>query len=327
MSSTVGSTSHTRPGINPTPVGGDVPDGLAAGPQRGSRLPLLLLAPATLLLLVVLGYPIVRMVTLSLQEAKLRNIVRGDTTWNNFENYQNIFADPGFWDVVLRTVVFAVACVAATMLAGTLVALLLNRLGRRMRLLVSVGLLMAWATPVVTATQVWQWLFDTQYGIVNWALVSLGFDGFLNYSWLANPLSLLTVAGVVVVWGAIPFVALTLYAGLTQVPGELYEAAEVDGASGWRRFWSITFPLLAPIFTILAALSTIWDFRVFTQVFILQKAGGITSETNLLGIYAYRTSFSGNDFGAGAAMSVVMVVLLGGLSLFYVRRMIKEVDA
>lgn len=327
MSSTVGSTTPTRSSIDPTPVGGDVPDGLAAGPQRGSRLPWVLLAPATLLLLVVLGYPIVRMVTLSLQEAKLRNIVRGDTTWNNFENYQNIFADPDFWSVVLRTIVFAAACVAATMLLGTLVALLLKRLGTRMRLLVSIGLLMAWSTPVVTATQVWQWLFDTQYGIVNWALVSIGFDGFLNYSWLANPLSLLTVAGVVVVWGAIPFVALTLYAGLTQVPEELYEAAEVDGATGWRRFWSITFPLLAPIFTILAALSTIWDFRVFTQVFILQKAGGITSETNLLGIYAYRTSFSGNDFGAGAAMSVVMVVLLAGLSLFYVRRMIKEVDA
>ncbi len=327
MSGTVGSTTPTRPSIDTRPVGGDAPDGMAAGPQRRSKLPLLLLAPATALLLVVLGYPIVRMVTLSLQEAKLRNIVRGDTTWNNFENYQNIFSDPGFWDVVLRTVVFAVACVAGTMLLGTLVALLLFRLGKAMRLLVSVGLLMAWSTPVVTATQVWQWLFDTQYGLVNWALVSLGFESFLNYSWLANPISLLTVAGVVVIWGAIPFVALTLYAGLTQVPEELYEAAEVDGATGWRRFWSITFPILAPIFTILAALSTIWDFRVFTQVFILQQAGGITSETNLLGIYAYRTSFAGNDFGAGAAMSVVMVVLLAGLSLFYVRRMIKEVDA
>lgn len=327
MSSALGSTTPTRPTPQGRPAPRSTPDGVAAGPQRGSRLPLLLLAPATLILLVVLGYPIVRMVTLSLQEAKLRNIVRGDTTWNNFENYTTIFSDPDFWGVVLRTVVFAVACVAATMLLGTLVALLLNRLGSRMRLLVSIGLLMAWATPVVTATQVWQWLFDTQYGIVNWALVSLGFEGFLNYSWLANPLSLLTVAGVVVVWGAIPFVALTLYAGLTQVPGELYEAAEVDGATGWRRFWSITFPLLAPIFTILAALSTIWDFRVFTQVFILQKAGGITSETNLLGIYAYRTSFAGNDFGAGAAMSVVMVLLLAGLSLFYVRRMLKEVEA
>lgn len=327
MSGTMGSTTPTRPAPDGSPVGGKVDDGLAAGPQKAGRLPLLLLAPATVLLAVVLGYPIVRMVTLSLQEAKLRNIVREDTTWNNFANYQEIFTDPGFWDVVLRTVVFAAACVAATMVLGTLVALLLKRLGTKMRLLVSVGLLMAWSTPVVTATQVWQWLFDTQYGIVNWALVSLGFDGFLNYSWLANPISLLSVAGVVVVWGAIPFVALTLYAGLTQLPEELFEAAEMDGATAWRRFWSITFPLLAPIFTILAALSTIWDFRVFTQVYILQKAGGITSETNLLGIYAYRTSFAGNDFGAGAAMSVVMVVLLGGLSLFYVRRMIKEVDA
>ena len=295
--------------------------------KRGRSLPYLMLVPATALLVVVLGYPILRMVTLSLQDAKLRNIVQEQTPWNGFANYSAILSDPVFWDVLTRTVVFAFACVAGTLVLGTLTALLLNRLGRRMRLLVLVGLLMAWATPVVTATQVWQWLFDTQYGLVNWALVALGFEQFLNYSWLAEPLSLLTVAGVVVVWGAIPFVALTLYAGLSQVPAELFEAAQMDGAGAIGRFRHVTWPMLAPIFVILAALSTIWDFRVFTQVYILQQAGGITSETNLLGIYAYRTSFSGNDFGAGAAMSVVMVLVLAGVSVFYVRRMIREVEA
>lgn len=306
---------------------GSTPVEETAGEKRPQRLPYLLLIPATVVLLLVLGYPIVRMFTLSFQEAKLRNLVQGDTPWIGVDNYVELFTDPTFWDVVVRTIGFTVVCVVATMTLGILLTLLINRLGSKMRLLVTVGLLMAWATPVVTATQVWQWLFDTQYGVVNWALVQLGFEQFFNYSWLAEPLSLLAVAAVIVVWGAIPFVVLTLYAGLTQIPAELFESAEVDGAGPWVRFRRITLPLLSPIIVILAALSTIWDFRVFTQVFLLQQAGGITSETNLLGIYAYRTSFAGSDFGAGAAVSVVMVVLLAGLSVWYVGRMVKEVEA
>lgn len=298
----------------------------SVGEKRRDRLPYLLLVPASVIILLVLGYPIVRMFTLSLQEAKLRNLVKGNTPWIGLGNFQKLFSDPEFWQVVIRTVGFTVVAVFFTMLLGVLLTLLLNRLGSKMRLLVTVGMLMAWATPVVTATQIWQWMFDTQYGLVNWALVSLGLDQFSNYSWLAEPLSLLAVAEVVVVWGALPFIVLTLYAGLTQIPAELYESAEVDGASAWVQFRSITLPLLAPILVIVAALSTIWDFRVFTQIYILQAAGGITSETNTLGIFAYRTSFSGNDFGAGAAISVVMVILLAGLSVWYVGRMVKEVE-
>lgn len=311
--------------IAESPAGhGPVED--AAGEKRPSKLPYLMLLPATALILLVLGYPIYRMFTLSLQEAKLRNIVREDTPWVGFDNYATLFSDPVFWEVVVRTVVFTAAAVAVTMALGILVTLLLNRLGSKMRLLATLGLLMAWATPVVTATQVWQWMFDTQYGLVNWALVSLGFDQFQNYSWLANSASLLVVAGVIVVWGALPFVVLTLYAGLTQIPGELFESAEVDGASAWTRFRRITVPLLSPIIVILAALSTIWDFRVFTQIYLLQQAGGITSETNTLGIFSYRTSFGAGDYGLGAAISVVMVVLLAGLSVWYVGRMVKEVE-
>lgn len=293
---------------------------------RRNKLAFWLLAPATIILLLVMGYPIVRMVILSLQEAKLRNITRGTEQWNNFENYADILGDPYFWTVVTRTLAFTVVCVLATMALGTLVALLLNKLGTKMRLLVLVGLLLAWATPVVTATQTWQFLFDTQFGVVNWALVELGFEQFQGYSWLAQPLSLLTLAAIIVVWGAIPFVALTLFAGLTQIPNEMFEAASLDGASSWTQFWKLTVPQLGPIFLILTALSTIWDFRVFTQVFILQKSGGITKDTDLLGLYAYRVSFSANDFGKGAAIGVVMVLMLLLVSALYIKRMTKQLD-
>ena len=295
---------------------------------KGSKsLPYLLLLPAGVLLAVVLGYPIVRLVVLSLNKAKLRDLVKGTESWNNFANYTAILTDPTFWAVLGRTIIFAAACVVATMVLGMLLALLLAKLGRVARLILSISLLMAWSTPQVTATQVWQWLFDTRYGLVNWALVRVGLTGFDNHSWLAAPASLLAVAGIAVVWGALPFVALTLYAGRTQIDESLYEAAGMDGATPWQVFRSITVPMLAPIITMLAALSTIWDFRVFTQVYLLQQAGGVTSETNLISIHAYRTSFSGNDFGGGAAISVVMVLVLAGFSVFYVRRMLQEVQS
>lgn len=299
-------------------------------PPRGGgskSLPYLLLLPAAVLLAVVLGYPIVRLIVLSLQNAKLRDLVKGTESWNNFANYTQILTNATFWAVMGRTIVFAAACVAATMVFGMILALLLAKLGKVTRLILSISLLMAWATPQVTATQVWQWLFDTRYGLINFVLVRLGFTGFDNHSWLAEPASLLTVAGVAVVWGALPFVALTLYAGRTQIDDSLYEAAGMDGATPWQVFRTITVPMLAPIITMLAALSTIWDFRVFTQVYLLQQAGGITSETNLISIFAYRTSFSGNDFGGGAAIAVVMVLVLAAFSVFYVRRMLKEVSS
>lgn len=293
---------------------------------RRNRLAIGLLAPATVILLLVLGYPIVRMVMLSLQEAKLRNVTQGTESWNNFANYIDILTDPYFWQVVVRTLAFTFVCVVATMVLGTLVALLLNKLGSKMRLFLLIGLLLAWATPVVTATQTWQLLFDTQFGIVNWALVELGFDQFQGYSWLAQPLSLLTLAAVIVVWGAIPFIALTLFAGLSQIPNEMYEAASLDGASARTQFRRLTFPLLAPIFLILTALSTIWDFRVFTQVYVLQKSGGLAKDTDLLGLFAYRESFSANNFGVGSAIGVIMVLMLMVVSIFYIKRMIAQLD-
>lgn len=316
--------STTAPAVTRAP-GAAPPSAQDLEPKR-NRLAFWLLLPASALLVVVLGYPIVNMVILSLQEAKLRNITRGTQSWNNFENYTKILGDPYFWEVVVRTLAFTVVCVVGTMILGTLVALLLNKLGTKMRLFVLVGLLLAWATPAVTATQTWQFLFDTQFGVVNWALVELGFEQFEGYSWLAQPLSLLGLAAIIVVWGAIPFVALTLFAGLSQVPNEIYEAASLDGASKWTQFWKLTVPQLAPIFLILVALSTIWDFRVFTQVFILQKSGGIAKDTDLLGIYSYRVGFSGNDFGVGSAIGVMMVLMLLVVSVFYIRQMIKQLD-
>src|ERR687897_597717 len=190
------------------------------------------------------------------------------------------------------------------------------------RLAVSSALLFAWATPALTATVVWQWIFDPRYGVVNWLLSRLGGD-FDGHSWLSEPLSFYFVATLIVVWMGIPFIALTVYAGMTQISGEVMEAASIDGAGPWQRFRDVIWPSLRPLFVLLIALSTLWDLRVFTQIYVLQQAGGITRETNLIGVWAYRRSSSG-EFGGGAAVAFVMVGLTLLLTLFYLRNMFRQ---
>jgi N,N'-diacetylchitobiose transport system permease protein len=175
--------------------------------------------------------------------------------------------------------------------------------------------------PALTATIIWQWLFDTEYGLVNWAL------GRQGESWWANQLSFFLVATIIVVWMGVPFIAFTVYAGLTQIPDEIVEAARLDGAGFRDLFRYVAFPALKPILLILTSLSVIWDFRVFTQIYVLQRAGGITRDTNLLGVYAYRISIGENRFDIGAAVAVVMVAITAVLTLVYLRAMMRQEDA
>jgi len=179
--------------------------------------------------------------------------------------------------------------------------------------------------PPLSSTILWQWMFDTQFGLVNWLLTKLGGD-WTGHSWLSNQYSFLTVATIVVVWMGVPFVAFTLYGGLTQVPRDILEAAEIDGAGAGQRFRHVVVPFIKPLILILTALSVLWDFRVFTQIYVLQRAGGITRETDVLGVYAYRTAVGANRFDTGAAIAVVMVVITLLLTAVYLRQMARQED-
>ena len=173
-----------------------------------------------------------------------------------------------------------------------------------MRLLVSTSLILAWAMPALTATVVWQWIFDTQYGLVNWALDRQG------ESWLAEPLSFFMVATIIVVWMGIPFVAFTSTPASARSPSSIHR-----GGRDRRRRLRRPLPLrdrsrpLKPILLIITSLSILWDFRVFTQIYVLQRAGGITRDTNLLGVYAYTSRSVENRFDIGAAIAIVMVLI------------------
>ncbi|MFC3687063.1 carbohydrate ABC transporter permease [Aquipuribacter hungaricus] len=292
----------------------------------GPALPYLLLLPATVVLGAMLAWPLVRLVLLSVREFGLAQQFGQPAAFVGLDNYARILDDPQFWAVLGRTVAFCGVTVALTMVLGTLVALLMDALGRGLRLLVGIGLMLAWAMPPVSATIVWQWVFDTRYGLVNYLLTASGAGDFRGHSWLADPVSFVAVAALVVVWMGVPFVAFTLYAGLTQVPREVLEAAQIDGAGPWRRFRSVTVPYLRPLLAILTALSVLWNFRVFTPVYVLQAAGGSARDTNLVGVFAYRISIGENRFDVGAAVAVVMVVLTLALTAVYLRQMARQED-
>jgi N,N'-diacetylchitobiose transport system permease protein len=285
--------------------------------RRASGLPLALLLPSMLVLGVMLGYPLVRLVTLSLQEYGLPQIFGQPAEFVGLDNFRTILSERYFWTVLWRTLAFCAVTVTLTMVLGTLVALLLQALGKKMRLLVSTSLILAWATPALTATVVWQWIFDSQYGLANWALDRQG------ESWLAEPLSFFAVATIIVVWMGIPFVAFTIYAGLSQIPIDLFEAASLDGGGARDRFRYVIYPALKPILLILTSLSVLWDFRVFTQIYVLQRAGGISADTNLLGVYAYRISIGENAFDIGPAVAIVMVVITITITMVYLRSMMR----
>jgi N,N'-diacetylchitobiose transport system permease protein len=220
--------------------------------------------------------------------------------------------------------VFCVVTAVVTVAIGGAMAVLMNALQPWVRVTLQVALLVAWAMPVVAAMTVWIWIVDWRRGLLNWALVKLGMEGAQGHNWLAEPWSFFTVAGVIVVWMSVPFVALSIYAGLTQVSAEVLEAAELDGANGIQRLRFIILPLIAPVLSIVMLLQLIWDLRVFTQIKLLQDAGGVANETNLLGTYVYQLGTGKGDFGTASAVSILILGLTVALSWYYVRSLMKE---
>jgi len=292
--------------------------------RRDGRAGWSLLAPAAIILAVMVGYPAVLMVIQSFTDYEVRDKVQGTLPdFVGFDNYIEIFTQSDFPAVLMRSLGIMVVLTVLSMSLGMLVAVLMTKLTRGWRILVSVGLLLAWAMPPLSATVVWGWIFDTEYGLVNYLLNTLtGTSDWTNHSWLINPWSFYFVLTIIIVWQSVPFVAFTTYAALGQVPGEVLEASALDGANGTKRFRFVVFPYLRSVLTVVLILQIIWNLRIFTQVYALQGRGGIASETNVLGTYLFRQG--PGEFGITAAIGVVMVILLMALSWGYIRTTLKE---
>ena len=279
--------------------------------------------PRVILMVAVLGYPLYKLVVLSFQRYGLAELIQRQGEWIGFDNYSSVLQDGIFWRTLGRTVVFTIANVGLTIVLGTLIALLLVRVGPIVRTLLTTALVLVWSMPVVVAVQVWFWMTNFQNGVLNHILTQLHLGDYFQHDWYATTFSKLLMVTLLIVWGAIPFVTITVYAGLAQVPSELVEAAEIDGAGPVRVFRDVTLPILKPIFLILTSLSIIWDFGVFTQPYLLIGASHVDASNYLMGVYVYIEGYAHSDFGRGAAISVLMLLIVAVMSAFYIRKMVK----
>ncbi|MEV6474641.1 sugar ABC transporter permease [Streptomyces sp. NPDC051657] len=299
----------------------------APSPRGGARSlwPYALIAPAVGGMLYLLVYPLARAVLISFQDFRLRQLISGEAEFVGLRNYRTLLADPRFWEVVRRTFLFMAINVVLIMVIATLVALMVERLGRIGRTVVLCSLVLAWAMPVVAATTVFQWLFHSEFGIVNRSLTSLGFESFDRYPWFADGTAAFAILVTLIVWQSVPFAAITLYSALTTVPLELYESARLDGAGAARIFRSVTFPMLRPIFLLVVSLEVIWTFKAFVQIWVMTR-GGPGDATTILPVYAVQTALSSQRYDLGSAASMVTVVLMSGVLVLYFRQMLRQED-
>ncbi|MFF1690637.1 carbohydrate ABC transporter permease [Streptomyces sp. NPDC058254] len=290
-------------------------------------LPYLLIGPSLLALLVVLGYPLADMVALAFQDMTRKELFSGAAPpWAGLAQFRTILGDGFFWTVVARTALFTVVCVTLTMMFGLLIALLMRRTSPWVRAVLAGVLVAVWAMPVMVAAAVFRWLFDADYGVVNWLLSRLPGIDLARHNWFTDPWQGFAVITAVVVWGALPFAAITLQAALAQIPPELEEAARIDGAGPFQVLRYVTFPVVKPVFVMVTTLMAIWDFGVFNQIWLM-RGGQPEREYYVLGVYSFIESFAVNRYSTGAAIALVTVVLLLAGAVVYLRQMLKLGEA
>lgn len=270
--------------------------------------------PATIFLLVFIAYPVYFNFRISFQELRAVNLLSGDAPWVGFENYRRIFESPLYLQAVRQTLVFTAASVVFQLGIGLALAVFYNRDfpgSRSMR-----GLyLIAWTIPVVVVGIVFRWLFDGQVGVINWLLRTLGIIGE-NLFWLADLQLALPAVITINIWLGIPFNMALLLAGLQGIPEELYEAADIDGASGWSKFRHVTLPLLRPALVATLLLGLIYTFKVFDVIWATTQ-GGPFNATHVISTVAFQQLFGQFLFGTGAAILNTLFVILFVVSLLY----------
>lgn len=296
----------------------------SAGKGSQGRFAVMLLTPTGIILLALVAVPIIFLVLTSVTDFNQTSLFTGSFSVVGLRQYALALKDPEFWKALVRTFVFTAALVVGSVLIGMQVAQLMTRLGSVMRYIVTFVLIFAWAMPNVASSVVWKWLFQPGYGIINWMLTKLRIFGDLTDLAWANNTSLAFVSiWLLVVWQAVPYIAITLYAATTQLDRSYLEAAQLDGAGHIRLYWQIVVPLIQPSILVVTILSIIWDFNVFNQIWLVSQ-GGPGGTTSTIGVFTYKKAFINFDIAQGAAISVVTVVILMALTGFYVRNLLKS---
>jgi multiple sugar transport system permease protein len=286
----------------------------------GGRAGLMVL-PSLLLAFWIIGYPIYDVVMAATHEVnrfgKLRDFV-------GFGNFATLAGDPIFWGSLWRTLIWTVGVVGGTILLSLPIALILND-DFHGRGLMRVIIMLPWAVSLTMTAIVWKWSLHGQYGMVNETLQDLGV--------LARPVEWLATAGIafpveilVGILVSIPFTTTVFLGGLSSLPGEIYEAARIDGANAWQRFTGLTMPLLRNFFNIALVLNVIHVFNSFPIIWVMTK-GDPANGTDILVTYLYKLAFQYGRIGDAAAMSLIMFVILLGFTIVYARMMMRSEEA
>lgn len=239
-----------------------------------------------------------------------------DIYWVGFDNFQRIFDDPLFWDSFRQALVWTGWSILFQTVLGVALALLLNLTLPGMAIYRGL-LLFPYIVPTVVIALNWRWIFNSEIGIVNHALLSAGLISE-NIAWLSTPDMAMLSAILLNVWKYTPFVVICVLARLQTIPTELYDAAKVDGAGAWRRFIDITLPMLKEVLVVVIVFRTIWTFNKFEEIYLLTRGGPGTSTFNLA-VYAFEEGMANLRLGVAAATGVVMIGLLLVGTIIYVR--------
>ncbi len=275
-------------------------------------LAVLLLMPATLLLTLIIAYPVCRLVWTSFQNLSLTS--GAPASFAGLENYALMLDDPVFWETAWNTILITLITVPGALLVGMALALMAN-LPFRVKWPVRLSLLIPWALPLSFAGLIFAWFFHSEYGVVNDVLRRVGIEGVI---WFNSANWAFAAICLTIIWKTSSFMALIILAGLQTIPRSLYEAAEVDGAGRFRQFFEITLPLLKPSIVVALIFRTITALQTFDIPFTMTRGGPGTS-TSTLAMYIHQNTVDFLDLGYGSALAVVMFVLSMGVTAVYLR--------
>ncbi|AEG55554.1 sugar ABC transporter permease [Sinorhizobium meliloti] len=308
----------------------DRPAALAHGGRIGSDLQAqrvrsawLFLAPTFLVLALVAGWPLIRTIYFSFTNASLTNLsgaefvgVANYLSWITLKSgrtiYRGLLADPAWWNAVWNTLKFTVLSVSIETALGLIVALVLNAQfpGRG---LVRAAILIPWAIPTIVSAKMWAWMLNDQFGILNDMLIGLGLIGE-KIAWTASPDTAMIAVLIVDVWKTTPFMALLILAGLQMVPGDIYEAAKIDGVHPVRVFWRVTLPLIRPALMVAVIFRMLDALRIFDLIYVLTPNN---AQTKTMSVMARENLFDFDKFAYGAAASTMLFLIIATITILY----------
>jgi multiple sugar transport system permease protein len=304
------------------------PSSETAPPRRGGRrgeeiAKILFVVPAAVAIIALFGYPVVKNLVMSFQNYTLRTFINGKAPWVGLQNYATVVTDELFTKALVNTALFTIGSIIGQFVLGMLLALFFHKnfpLNGVLRAL----FLLPWLLPLIVGSAAWRAILEQDSGVLNVTLENLGLID-APIPWLTSPDVALIAIILVNIWLGIPFNLTLLYSGLQDIPDELYEAGALDGATGWKAFWNITWPNLRAVVSVVLMLGVIYTLKVLDIILGLTQ-GGPANATQTIALMSYQRSFVEFKFGQGAALSNILILISLVFAIVYLRATRRQVD-